>query len=105
MPNTTCCNDPDVAFTMAFHVPGSPRVPSDGAPISAYFDNIVVAGPGFEMDHPLTRSYPQLVKDLTGVITPTPIDEGLSGIRILDDEDACDKPQLAFAIGATLSGS
>ena len=100
-----CCDDKDVDFTLAFIVPGSPRLPADGSPILAYFDNIVVAGPGFEMDHPLVKDLQILDKgDLSGQIILAPLDE-VGAVRELDDEDVCDKPQLAFAIGATLSGS
>jgi hypothetical protein len=102
-----CCDDKDIDFTIAFAVPGSPRLPADGAPLSAYFDNFVTAGPGIEMDHPRVQ---HLIAGEAGpgepilVGPPTPIDE-TGGILPLNDEDLCDKPQLAFAIGAILSGS
>lgn len=107
-----CCDREDVTFTLAFLVPGSPRVPADGAPIEAYFDNIVVAGPGFEMDHPIisTRQIgPPLGEPGDRPVPGSPnggatligIEEG----ALMEDEDECEKPQLAFGISVILSGA
>jgi hypothetical protein len=92
-----CCDDKEVDFTLAFTVPGSPRVPADGAPLEAYFDNFVTVAPGFEMDHPIVddENCLQLYAPMPDVVIVCP----------LKDEDACERPQLAFAIGAILSGS
>lgn len=92
-----CCTDKGVSFFMVFTVPGSPRVPANGAPLTADFDNFITAGPGFEMDHPIVVDDPN--ECLRVYNPPPPI------TCPLKDEDACEQPQLAFSIGAVLSGT
>jgi hypothetical protein len=105
-----CCDDPLVAFTLAFQVPGSPREPADGSPLEAYFDRLVDDDRGIEMDHPLTRRIALRFDPTVGpvgegdtIVTGPPVIDG--DYLALWDVDDCERPQLAFAIGVVLSGS
>lgn len=67
--NTKCCEDENILFKMAFLSPG---VPADGAPLDAYFDDLIGVAHGTEGSRPLE----------------SPLDE-------------CKNPRLAFGQGLT----
>jgi hypothetical protein len=104
-----CCDEAD--FQLAFALPAAiaPRLPADGAPLSAYFQFIETVDRGLETSHAFEQEVPHL--------TPGPplpeggdpgfgsIDTGVPEIFFLADEDECGKPQLAFALGVILSGT
>src|SRR5688572_28466652 len=107
-----CCDADDVAFTLAFTISPAPRLPADGAPLSAYFDFIDAVPIGLETSHLFKKEcltaggHGEGEETFVGPIVENPDVVGGSGPACNpNDTDQCDKPQLAFAPGVVISGT